>query len=100
MVAKTQTHPLSAPPGVNIENLLWHYRALLEAHGIKHPIPEVRKEHQKLTHPIPASLYQMQKEFNEFNCTLDEWKAVYGDVEVLDVKVIGVKVMVKVSLGK
>jgi len=99
-MSQTKTSVISVPVGTDIESLVFHYTALFNAHGVRHTIPTMPHQQRPLHHGVEESQRRLLQDFKNVNLELYQFKNIYGDVAIEDMKVIGNTAHIIYSLGK
>lgn len=91
---------IAFPVNTNLEDLVFHYSALFNAHGVKHSLPHCTTPYKKLTNAVKESQDRLLRDFERVNELVYQFKNEHGDVEIADMKVTGNSVRISFILGK
>ena len=91
---------IAFPVNTNLEDMVFHYLSLFNAHGVKHSLPNCTSPYNKLTKGVKEAQDRLLLDFQKVNDLLWKFKNEYGDVEVADMKVTGNSVRISFILGK
>jgi len=92
---------INFPLNTDLDNFVFHYRALFNAHGIKNVLPDnTNSKYEKLHNGIPKHQQMLEQDFKEMDLQLYRMKNDHGNVEVKDIKIMGNKAHVYFKVGK
>lgn len=87
------------PVNTDLKNFLYHYKALFDAHGIQNCLPTYDAPTEKLGNVIEASNRTLLHDFKTVNAKMYEYKNLYGDVKIIDMKIVREQATITVELG-
>lgn len=99
-MAKSKTVIVNFPAGTDLDNFVYHYASLIEAHGIKNTLPKAVQKYTQLTHPLEEMAKMLLHDFKSANSEIYAFKNEHGDVELHDMKIVGNKAHLIFKLGK
>lgn len=107
-MAKSKTVIVNFPVGTDLDNFVYHYAALLNAHGIPNALPNTVQKYTELTHPLPEMRNMLLHDFKMANSEIYKFKndqtkgfnLASGDVRLSDMKIVGNKAHLIFKLGK
>lgn len=99
-MVQSKTVIVNFPVGTSLDNFVYHYASLLNAHGIKNKLPNAVQEYTELTHALPEMRTMLLNDFKMANMEMYDFKNLHGNVELIDMKVVGNKAHLSFKLGK
>lgn len=79
-----QTLRINFPANTDLDQFVYHYRALFDAHRIKNNIPETTTIEPRLRNALPELQRQLEQDFKSVNALIYQLKSEYGRVELHD----------------
>lgn len=107
-MAKSKTVIVNFPNGTDLDNFVYHYAALLNAHGVPNTLPNAVQKYTELTHPLPEMRTMLLQDFKMANAEIYKFKndqtkgfdLTNGAVTLTDMKIVGNKAHLIFKLGK
>lgn len=100
MNKKIQSSIINIPVNADVDKIVFHYRALFNAHGVKNNLPDVKVPMVVgFENPIKATQETLERDFKEIDLELYRLKNTYGNVEITDMKIVGNKAHIFYQLG-
>jgi len=97
---QNKTIEIAFPLNTNLDDFVFHYQALLNAHGVKNNLPNCVPTGERLTNALKESHDHLLQDFKNVDAHMYRYKAEFGDVEITDMKIVGNRAYIMVALGR